>query len=49
MPLSFLRDGIALLVATPPASPTSRNLQATGTVRLGIGLTRDLVVTSATD
>jgi len=37
VPLSFLWDGITLLVATPSSSPTSRNLQATGKVRLGIG------------
>jgi hypothetical protein len=30
VPLSFLWDGRHLLVATPSASPTSRNLQATG-------------------
>lgn len=29
-------DGITVLVATPSSSPTSRNLQATGKVRLGI-------------
>lgn len=44
VPLSFLWDGSALLVATPASSPTSRNLQATGKVRLGIGPTRDLVI-----
>jgi Pyridoxamine 5'-phosphate oxidase len=44
VPLSFLWDGIDLLVATPSSSPTSRNLQATGKVRLGIGPTRDLVL-----
>jgi hypothetical protein len=44
VPLSFLWDGRHLLVATPSASPTSRNLQATGRVRLGIGPTRDLVL-----
>jgi hypothetical protein len=49
VPSSSLRDGIAFLVATPSASPTGRKLQATGTVRLGIDLTRDLALTSATD
>ena len=44
VPLSFLWDGRHVLVATPSASPTSRNLQATGRVRLGIGPTRDLVL-----
>jgi hypothetical protein len=37
VPLSFLWDGATLLIATPAASPTSRNLQATGKVRLGVG------------
>ena len=44
VPLSFLWDGATLLVATPASSPTSRNLRATGKVRLGIGPTRDLVL-----
>jgi hypothetical protein len=35
VPLSFLWDGITLLIATPSSSPTSRNRQATGKVRLG--------------
>jgi hypothetical protein len=44
VPLSFLWDGSTLLVATPASSPTSRNLQASGKVRLGIGPTRDLLL-----
>jgi Pyridoxamine 5'-phosphate oxidase len=44
VPLSFLWDGATLLIATPASSPTSRNLQATGRVRLGVGPTRDLVL-----
>ena len=48
VPLSFLWDGRRLLVATPSASPTSRNLQATGRARLGIGPTRDLVLIEGT-
>ena len=48
VPLSFLWDGSTLLVATPASSPTSRNLQATGRVRLGIGHTRDLVLIEGT-
>ncbi|MFI2352229.1 pyridoxamine 5'-phosphate oxidase family protein [Streptomyces sp. NPDC019443] len=48
VPLSFLWDGVTLLVATLSASPTSRNLQATGKVRLGIGPTRDLVLVEGT-
>src|SRR4051812_18293927 len=48
VPLSFLWEGSTLLIATPAASPTSRNLQATGKVRLGIGPTRDLVLIEGT-
>lgn len=48
VPLSFLWDGTTLLVATPSSSPTSRNLRATGKVRLGIGPTRDLVLIEGT-
>jgi hypothetical protein len=48
VPLSFLWDGITLLIATPSASVTSRNLQATGRARLGIGPTRDLVLIEGT-
>src|SRR5215216_3301759 len=48
VPLSFLWDGAGLLIATPASSPTSRNLRATGKVRLGIGPTRDLVLIEGT-
>src|SRR6266699_552432 len=48
VPLSFLWDGLTLLVATPASSPTGRNLQASGRVRLGIGPTRDLVLIEGT-
>jgi hypothetical protein len=44
IPLSFLWDGETVLIATPAASPTSRNLRATGKVRLSVGLTRDVVL-----
>jgi hypothetical protein len=44
VPLSFLWDGTTLLIATPSASVTSRNLRATGRARLGVGPTRDLVM-----
>lgn len=44
VPLSFLWDGTTLLVATPSASVTSRNIRGTGRVRLGIGPTRDVVL-----
>ncbi len=44
VPLSFLWDGTAAVVATPATSPTGRNLRATGRVRLGVGHTRDVVL-----
>ncbi|WP_327342016.1 pyridoxamine 5'-phosphate oxidase family protein [Streptomyces europaeiscabiei] len=44
VPLSFDWDGETLLVATPADSPTGGNLAATGTTRLGLGLTRDVVM-----
>lgn len=48
VPLSFLWDGRTLLFATTAGSPTSRNLQATGKARVGLGPTRDLVLVEAT-
>ena len=42
MPLSFDLDGEALLLATPPDSPTGRNLAATRAVRLGLDHNRDV-------
>ncbi|MET7485225.1 pyridoxamine 5'-phosphate oxidase family protein [Streptomyces sp. NPDC005538] len=48
VPLSFVWDGSTLLFATPTASPTGRNLAATGVARLGIGPTRDLVMIEGT-
>jgi hypothetical protein len=44
VPLSFHWDGQTLLLATPAASPTGRNLAADPTVRLGLGPTRDVVM-----
>jgi Pyridoxamine 5'-phosphate oxidase len=44
VPLSFYWDGETLLMATPPDSPTGRNLAATRAVRLGLGHTRDVSV-----
>jgi hypothetical protein len=44
IPLSFLWDGETVLIATPAASPTSRNLRANGKVRLSVGPTRDVVL-----
>jgi pyridoxamine 5'-phosphate oxidase-like protein len=48
VPLSFLWDGSTVLISTPAASPTARNLRATGKVRLGLGPTRDLVLIEGT-
>jgi hypothetical protein len=48
VPLSYLWDGTTLLVSTPLASPTGRNLRAGGTVRLGLGPTRDVVLIDGT-
>ena len=42
VPLSFDLDGEAVLIATPAKSPTGKNLAATRTVRLALGLTRDV-------
>jgi hypothetical protein len=44
VPLSFEWDGETLLLATPSDSPTGRNLAGSRTVRLGLGLTRDVVM-----
>lgn len=44
VPLSFHWDGGTLLLATPAASPTGRNLAAARTVRLGLGPTRDVTM-----
>ncbi|HEU4948547.1 MAG TPA: pyridoxamine 5'-phosphate oxidase family protein [Kribbella sp.] len=48
VPLSFLWDGTTLLISTPAFSPTSRNLQTTGKVRVGVGPTRDLILIEGT-
>jgi nitroimidazol reductase NimA-like FMN-containing flavoprotein (pyridoxamine 5'-phosphate oxidase superfamily) len=42
VPLCFHWDGETLLVATPPDSPTGRNLAGTRTARLALGHTRDV-------
>jgi len=47
VPLSFLWDGTALLISTPAASPTARNLAA-GKVRLALGPTRDVTIIEGT-
>jgi len=48
VPLSFLWDGTALTISTPEASPTARNLAASGRARLGLGPTRDVVLIEGT-
>lgn len=48
IPLSFLWDGARLLLATPDASVTARNLRATLRARLTLGTTRDVVVIEGT-
>jgi pyridoxamine 5'-phosphate oxidase-like protein len=42
VPLSFDWDGQELVLATPRESVTGKNLATTGTVRLGLGHTRDV-------
>jgi hypothetical protein len=42
VPLSFDWDGEAVLISTRGDSPTGRNLAGTRSVRLGLGLTRDV-------
>jgi hypothetical protein len=48
VPLSFLWEGESLLLATAAATPTARNLQATGRVRIGLGPSRDVVLVDGT-
>lgn len=44
IPLSFAWTGTALVLSTPAESPTGRNLTASGTVRIALGGTRDVVL-----
>ncbi|MEU8121484.1 pyridoxamine 5'-phosphate oxidase family protein [Spirillospora sp. NPDC049024] len=48
VPLSFDWDGEAPLLSTRADSPTGRNLAATRSTRLGLGLTRDVVMIEGT-
>lgn len=48
VPLSFWWDGTAVVISTPIANATGRNLVAGGTVRLGIGPTRDVILIDGT-
>lgn len=47
MPLSFLWDGQTLLISTAGTNPTARFLEATGTIRIAFGHTRDVVLINA--
>jgi Pyridoxamine 5'-phosphate oxidase len=47
VPLSFHWNEGRLLIATPLDSPTARNLQSTGKVRIALGPTRDVVLIEA--
>jgi hypothetical protein len=44
VPLSFLWDGEAFVLATPESSLTAKNLQISGKARLAFGPTRDVVI-----
>ncbi|HWG26260.1 pyridoxamine 5'-phosphate oxidase family protein [Actinospica sp.] len=44
IPLSFAWTGSVLVLSTPAASPTGRNLGAGGAVRIALGGTRDVVM-----
>jgi hypothetical protein len=44
LPLSFLWDGTGVIVSTPRASTTARNLSGGGRVRIGIGQVRDVTM-----
>ena len=44
VPLSYVWDGTVFTMATPAASPTARNLTASGHVRMAIGPTRDVIL-----
>lgn len=44
VPLSYHWDGSALLVATPRASRTARNLLRAGRARVALGHTRDVLI-----
>jgi hypothetical protein len=48
VPLSFLWDGADLIISTTSSGPTGINLLAGGTVRLGLGATRDVIMIDAT-
>jgi len=47
VPLSFAWDESRVILATAEATPTARNLLATGQARLALGTTRDVVLVHA--
>lgn len=44
IPLSLAWDGTSILLATPPGSPTARNIEATGQARASLANTDDVVI-----
>lgn len=44
VPLSFAWDGARIILATPSDSPTARNAATNGSLRLGLGTTRDVTI-----
>ena len=48
VPLSFHWTDGAIIVSTPETNPTGRNLAEGRTVRIGVGLTRDVTMIDAT-
>ncbi len=48
LPLSFLWDGAGVIVCTPRASVTGRNLSRGGRVRIGVGQLRDVTMIDGT-
>jgi hypothetical protein len=48
VPLSFLWDGTAVIISTPSASVTARNLRGGGRMRVGIGQVRDVIMIDGT-
>jgi hypothetical protein len=44
VPLSYLWDGAALVLATPRQAPTAKNLLRAGVARIALGRTRDVVL-----
>ena len=47
IPLSLAWDGSRILLATPPESPTARNIVATGWARASLAATDDVVIVVA--